>query len=301
MWRSSIRASNRGKLFSGVDCSNCRLSSRPFSFTNKRRSASSRSDGRLFCPLPEKARDLGRGSRLNTKAFTTRIARAGYMRISHKLWGVGLLTLSCLCGIGLWCWWPEHPLITKLLYGTWQHPTCAQPGRAVFRMENHLSTPVVIRPRLIEEQQETGWQMSRVAPHVEIVGTPGITMEWTIPARATNAFLCNVPTCGRSYRLILECYPQDQSASRVTAALRDRLAHWIFLTAPKVPSAGPNIRSVSLGRMKTICGVKGGVWLVTESFCATPPSSPLQVGNSPLVVTGTIGNNSPLPISLMAK
>jgi hypothetical protein len=118
----------------------------------------------------------------------------------------------------------------------------------------------------LEEQHGREWRMSREFPSVVVLGTRGTPLTWTVPPRATNVFLCSVPGTEVAYRLNLEGRLGGADPSHFGNRLRNYLANVVWLSCRQV---GPG-RAVPLSKSKLMGRIRGGAWLVTETFHARP-------------------------------
>ena len=174
--------------------------------------------------------------------------------------GIAATCVTCLVGLLCACMTPA-PVRIKLL----KQPTRGGDARAWFQFENRRNQPVEVRAQCLEEQHGREWQWSRECPFTEVLGTPGTRLTWTVPARATNVFFCQVPTTELAYRLNVECRPWGGNPSHFGDHLRNYLANLVWLTCRQV---GPRARAVPLGQSKLMSRIRGGTWLVTETFWA---------------------------------
>ena len=188
--------------------------------------------------------------------------------------GIAATCVTCVVGLLCACMIPAAVGV-KLL----RQPIRGGDARAWFQFENRRDQPVEVRAQCFEEQHGREWQGSRDCPFIEVLGTLDKGLTWTVPARATNVFLCQVPTTELAYRLNVECRPCGGNPSHFGDHLRDYLANLVWLSCRQV---GPRARAVPLSKSKLMSRIRGGTWLVTETFWTHPPQ---QAAGGPGVFT----------------
>lgn len=177
--------------------------------------------------------------------------------------GIVVTLVTCLGGLLCACMTPAAANV-KLI----RQPIKGGDTRAWFQFENQHNRPVEVQVQCLEEQHGSEWRWSRECPFTEVLGTPSARLRWTVPARGTNIFFCQVPTTERAYRLNVECRLCGGKLSHFGDHLRNYMANLVWLSCPQV---GPRSRAVPLSKSKLMSRIRGGTWFVTEPFWARSP------------------------------